>query len=43
MFHFAESEVYIGIAAITLILIFTLIKPPELYEIDIQVFKTQRT
>ena len=42
MFHFEEFDISLG-AVITGIKLFTLRKPPNSYEIGIQVFKTQRT
>ena len=42
MFHFEEFDISLG-AVITSIKLFTLRKPPNSYEIGIQVFKTQRT
>ena len=45
MFHFEEFYIYLAClgAVITWIKLFTLRKPPNSYEIGIQVFKTLRT
>ena len=42
MFHFEKFDISLG-AVITWIKLITLRKPPNSYEIGIQVFKTQRT